>query len=436
VVDVYILSRYHKYEFIQLNTLSSFASSFILFLHTHYIHSFIHSFLHFHTIMRTAGLVVALGALLNVAFADVTCNTEALHSKPRILSADDKQAFTDSIEEVCNTSVSDDFADSRSGSTYFTLSRTQEALDEDECKTQFEAIIAKCVASQNFGGGSLELDGHTLEVSTDTPAYGLEARAPKKSKAKKTKTKAPKVKKPAKKPTKKPNHTKPAKNPKGKKPAKKPAAPKACPLKKPGAHTPTKPKKGVRGLIDSILRRAGRGGSSTGAGDQGCDDNLTETNAYLSAKQSIGNLKVGEWYKFTSKSPYTKPGPHETADEVKQLQQRLGFNHIAVVVGQVVEKVTKGKGKNKNKTETHRDFVAIIIDLIKEEDNGSKMNFANFKPTKVFKLEDGEQTSAKKADPTAVKKKAAEYFKEAGHSQYSVASNNCNTFARALMKQI
>ncbi|KAK7189995.1 hypothetical protein PSPO01_03716 [Paraphaeosphaeria sporulosa] len=376
--------------------------------------------------MRTAGLVVALGSLLNVAFANVVCNTEAVHSKPRIVSAAEKEGLATSIEEVCSTT--DSFSESRSGSTVFTITGTDEDLGSDDCEAQFHAIIEQCVAGHNFGGGRLiTTDGLTLEVSTTDAggSHALEARRSRGGRSRtsrtRTRTKRPKkTKKPKKTKTKKPKKTK-AKKPK--KPKTK--QPTSCPL--------PKKKTGIKRFIpDFILKRAG---SSSGGGAAGCaPEELTETNAFKSLAKEFPNAKDGEFYKFTSKSPFTEPGPNETNDELKQLQRTLGFNHIAVVVGEVkiTEKII-GKGA-KAKKKVHKDFVASIIDLWKMDNGDSKYNEKRFEPKKVFKLWDGQKTTRAKAGKA--KSKGKEYFDEADHKKYSVATNNCNTFAQTLMKEI
>ncbi|KAL1608211.1 hypothetical protein SLS60_003150 [Paraconiothyrium brasiliense] len=384
--------------------------------------------------MRTAGLVVALGGLLNVAFANVVCNTEAVHSKPRIISAAEKDGFASSVEEVCSTTES--FSESRSGSTVFTITGTDEALGSDECEAQFHSIIEQCVASHNFGGGRLiTTDGLTFEVSTtDADIHALEARRsrggrsrtskartkktrPKKTKKTKTKkTKKPKTKKPK---TKKPKTTKPK--------TKKPKKPTSCPL--------PKKKTGIKRFIpDFILKRAGSGSSAAGAAGCSVPEEVDATNAFKSLAKDFPNAKNGEFYKFTSKSPFTEPGPNETEDELKALQRSLGFDHIAVVVGEVkiTERIT-GKGAAKKKI-IKKDFVGSIIDLIKKTSGAAEYREKVFAPKKVFTLHQGAKTTKAKAGKA--KSKGKEYFDEPAHKKYSVTSNNCNTFAQDLLKDI
>ncbi|KAF2446208.1 hypothetical protein P171DRAFT_483573 [Karstenula rhodostoma CBS 690.94] len=371
--------------------------------------------------MRTAGLVVALGGLLNVAFANVVCNTEAVHSKPRIISTAEKDGFATSIEEACSTT--DTFSESRSGSTVFTVAGTDENLGSDDCEAQFHAIIEQCVAGHNFGGGRLTTtDGLTFDVSTTDAEGGhaLEARKSRggRSRSSRTRTKKTRPKKTKTKKTK----TK-TKKPKTKKPAKTPTS---CPL--------PKKKTGIKRFIPDFLLK--RSGSSSGGAGAGCStpEDVNESNAFKSVAKTFPNAKDGEFYKFTSRSPFTEPGPNETEDELKQLQRKLDFNHIAVIVGEVkiTEKII-GKGAKAKKKVT-KDFAASIIDLWKMENGDSKYNEKVFAPKKVFKLDQGAKTTKAKAGKA--KAKGKEYFDEPGHKKYSVASNNCNTFAQELLNDI
>ncbi|KAJ4353806.1 uncharacterized protein N0V89_005536 [Didymosphaeria variabile] len=404
--------------------------------------------------MRTAGLVVALGGLFNVAFANVVCNTEAVHSKPRIISVAEKDGFANTIEEVCSTT--DSFSESRSGSTVFTITGTDEDLGSDDCEAQFHSIIEQCVAGHNFGGGRLiATDGLTLEVSTtDAENHALEARRsrggssrtsrtrtkktrPKKTKktktkkTKKTKTKKPKTTKPK---TTKPKTTKPkTTKPKTTKPKTKKPTTKKPKTKKPTSCPLPKKKTGIKRFVpDFVLKRAG----SSAAGAAGCSvpEEVDASNAFKSLAKDFPNAKNGEFYKFTSKSPFTEPGPNETEDELKALQRALGFDHIAVVVGEVkiTERIT-GKGANKKKI-IKKDFAGSIIDLIKKTSGAAEYREKVFAPKKVFTLHQGAKTS--KAKAAKAKAKGKEYFVQAAHKEYSVSTNNCNTFAQDLLNDI
>ncbi|KAJ4287707.1 hypothetical protein N0V90_012410 [Kalmusia sp. IMI 367209] len=347
-----------------------------------------------------------------------------LRTIPESLPLAKKDAFAQSIEEVCSASITDEFAESRSGSTYFTIVRTQEAWNNNNCKAQFDSIISKCVADQGFRGGNLIANGQTFEVSTDAPTDALKARAPRRGgrggsrrtrkrpqhKKRPSRTRKPKKTKSKKPKSRKPKSKRPAKKPKTKKP-KKPMKPRACPMK--GAHGKKTPKHGLRSLIPGFLLRRG-GPAEPSASNQNCNEEVTETKAYLSAKKAVPNLKPNDWYKFTSKSPYTKPGPNETPDELKQLQERLGFDHIAVVAGMV-----KGDRDERQGQEQKDDVYQT-----------------NFEPSKVYELDQGAKTSAKKADKRVVKKKADDYFDSPDNKMYSVENNNCDTFAQAIMKEI
>jgi cell division septation protein DedD len=216
-------------------------------------------------IMRTAGLFVALGAALNFASADILCNPEALHYKPKIITATEKAGYATSIDELCRAGTVNE---ARSGSTVFAITSTDDTFNTVDCRAQFNSIIDGCVIGKNMGGGSLVVGGLTLDVHMDVSNNeAMERRAPA-TKAKPA-AKKPAAKKPAagnkpsktepsapKKPVASPS--KPTPTPKAGKDTAPPAG-KACALQ------PGKGKKNakqvVRSLVSRIFGRATRPGS-------------------------------------------------------------------------------------------------------------------------------------------------------------------------------
>jgi len=193
--------------------------------------------------MRAAALALALGPSFKLAVADVICNTEAVHSKPRIVIEAEKDGFASSIKEVCNSSSAKKLSTSESQSefTVFSITRVLGSVNDSDCEDRFNAILEECLAGHNFGGGSFMTDGLILKVSVDTSAdqapgaRSLDVRGRTKS-SKKTGSK--KKTKSKKKPTKDTT---------------------ACPIK--GNHG-KKPKKGIRSLISKPFARASPAPSS------------------------------------------------------------------------------------------------------------------------------------------------------------------------------
>jgi hypothetical protein len=405
--------------------------------------------------MRTAGLVVALGGLLNVAFANVICNSEVVHSKPRIVSAAEKDGFATSIKEVCSTN--DSFSESRSGSTVFTLTGTDK---KDDCEARFHSIIEQCVAGHNFGGGKfITTHGLTLEVST-TDAGGDHAvevrrvrgvhrgtgqRVP--IRTKRTRTRTQKIKTNTKTKT---THATPTNKPITTKAVTTKAVSTKPTTTKSTSATPTstnsvttqptscplpKKKTGIKRFIpDFLLKRKGP------KVDASClPEEFDDSPEFKSLATSISDAKDGEFYKFTSKSRFTPAPPGETPDELKKLQKKLGFNHIKVIVGEV--KITKKPNHNGKKMKVTRRFNAMMFDLIKDGTSGAaKPNEEAFKLKKdqVYTLTDGVKTTSAKVGKNAdmAKKKVDAYFEDEEHEMYNVDTNNCNTFAQYMMKEV
>lgn len=206
--------------------------------------------------MRAAALALALGASFNLIVADVICNTEAVHSKPRIVTEAEKDGFASSIKEACNASSAKKLStsESQSGFTVFSIMRGLGSVNDSDCEEKFNSIIEECVAGHNFGGGSFIIDGLILKISVDTSAdqapgaRSLDTRGRTRSRKKtgsrkktKSKSKTKSKTKPKKKPTKDTT---------------------ACSIKE---NHGKKPKKGIRSLISKLFARTSPTPSSCGS---------------------------------------------------------------------------------------------------------------------------------------------------------------------------
>lgn len=235
--------------------------------------------------MRIVAVVAALAATFNSVLADVVCNSEAVHYKPRMISVAEKNGFATAIDEVCSnageTSVQRQFE-----STIFSRIRTGDDLNRENCMEGLQSIVELCVAGKNAGGGSFVTNGLTVEIHLDSSNNVFrDDRAVGEKRATKPKSSTPKSKpKPAKPIPAKPIPAKPAPakpTPPAPKPGKKPPTGKACPLKPGkgsgnGSGKGDKGKKGptkvVRAFISKLLRRAGSAGRPSTDYGSGCDD--------------------------------------------------------------------------------------------------------------------------------------------------------------------
>ncbi|KAJ8109958.1 hypothetical protein OPT61_g7075 [Boeremia exigua] len=166
----------------------------------------------------------------------------------------------------------------------------------------------------------------------------------------------------------------------------------------------------------------------------------TKTKRYeVAVAAARRNLAPG-WYAFTIEwdLPAAVEGNFESKTELEVLQRKLGFEHVAVVAGEIVEKKT-GRGKNEK---IELDFNGYFMDLIKKEDKvtstlrGPRALDARtpLKPGQTLVY--AKQTTAAKGSSTNMNKLGKAYFAEAGHQKYSVDSNNCATFRDAILKSL
>ncbi|KAF2710661.1 hypothetical protein K504DRAFT_532452 [Pleomassaria siparia CBS 279.74] len=282
--------------------------------------------------MRTSAIVAALAATLNSALADVVCNSEPLHYKPRMISAAERDGFAYTIDTVCDNTI-DKSVQEPFESTVFSRTRTEDTFSTDECKANFQSIIEACIAGKNVGSGSLVTNGLTVEIhlkSSNNEARGLgsaqkrkakKAKASKKKKAKKTKASKKKKAKKTKS--------------KNKKKAKKPTA---CNLKSDKAKGTGKGKtnegktdegkktatKVVRDLISKLLGRAGSEGKKSPTYGSDCDEIMEQ---FLKEEVEITVANGGNWGEDTWRGIHRLTANTIDPDEVIA-HARSGFRKI------------------------------------------------------------------------------------------------------------
>ncbi|KAB8302401.1 hypothetical protein EYC80_005822 [Monilinia laxa] len=164
--------------------------------------------------------------------------------------------------------------------------------------------------------------------------------------------------------------------------------------------------------------------------------------AYSLAIAAHNSLTKNTYYYFTLEWPsgvLIRDDDKETPDELKQLVQRLGFDHIGLVVGYITER--EGKKVKGKPLEIARDFKAVVYHMVKidSETKETKAIHHTYDPTPGkgkdagLILKWGGQTTKKK--DSTVKTAGTDYVAN-GHSTYSVDSNNCNDFVTAIKKKV
>ncbi|KAF7532063.1 hypothetical protein G7054_g8295 [Neopestalotiopsis clavispora] len=157
---------------------------------------------------------------------------------------------------------------------------------------------------------------------------------------------------------------------------------------------------------------------------------------YKKVQAAHSDLKNGQNYAFSVTWPLGDGTnfDSETPQEIQDLQKELGFKHIGVIVGKVTDE-TKGKGKNKHQ---EKSFTGQLFHLIKKKDGSADLDVKNYKVSEnLFKngqLKYLKDVSSKSASDA--KKNAKKYFEDDDHKKYSVADNNCNSFAEAFEKNL
>ncbi|KAI1450869.1 hypothetical protein F5Y02DRAFT_412513 [Annulohypoxylon stygium] len=164
----------------------------------------------------------------------------------------------------------------------------------------------------------------------------------------------------------------------------------------------------------------------------GTDKISAEYNKVHAAKTTIAN---GKYYAFTIKWPLGDGTSidKETPAEIQELQKKLGFKHIGVLLGKVKD-VEAGKGKNKHQ---EKDFTGQLFHLIKKSDGSAELDSPrNYKlsGTTAGLFKNGQLTFVKEISAKTfsdAKKNAEAYFDVAEHKKYSVDNNNCDSFVKA-----
>ncbi|KAI1461507.1 hypothetical protein F4805DRAFT_414395 [Annulohypoxylon moriforme] len=161
-------------------------------------------------------------------------------------------------------------------------------------------------------------------------------------------------------------------------------------------------------------------------------DTTVLTQEYQELQKVHPNPEDNQWYWVYQKDRLgakIQDGDAETLTELEQLQKSLGFEHVGVIVGQikVTEKTTKAAGKT-----TTKHFDAFYYHMTKNKQNVAvahapvwKANMVDF--TKSF-LQDGGKTNKRGSEKAKTNSKT--FFDDPKHKTYSVADNNCNTFAQ------
>ncbi|KAI0841363.1 hypothetical protein F5Y06DRAFT_218813 [Hypoxylon sp. FL0890] len=167
------------------------------------------------------------------------------------------------------------------------------------------------------------------------------------------------------------------------------------------------------------------------------NDEEVRTDNYKAVFAAHPDLQKDKYYYFTIKNSLpdkVRDGDTETLTELQQLQQRLGFDHIGVLVGQVTETTrTKPAGKKKpGKKTTTKDFRGFYIHMTKGKDSKTAQHTSVWSDRGAESNQKIEYvgTTTKKGEDKA-KAEAKSYVEE--HKTYDIENNNCNSFAQAIL---
>ncbi|KAL1653587.1 hypothetical protein SLS61_003733 [Didymella pomorum] len=158
----------------------------------------------------------------------------------------------------------------------------------------------------------------------------------------------------------------------------------------------------------------------------------------VAAAAKVGKKLVpGKFYVFTIEwdLPSSVEGTFESKTELEKLQQKLGFEHVAVVAGEVI---AKDRGRDKNKV-TDLDFDAQFMDLVKDDD---KVTSVLRGPRKMEYMKKGQtlvwakESTKAKAAKANMEKAGKAFFDSPAHKKYNVDSNNCASFKNAMLLQL
>lgn len=91
---------------------------------------------------------------------------------------------------------------------------------------------------------------------------------------------------------------------------------------------------------------------------------VEETDTFKQFVKVHKDMKKDQYYAFTVKWTFgTAPGDQTPKEEMKQIQEKYGFDHIALAIGKVTEKTTTTGGKKNKTKKTVRDFDAHMYHL-------------------------------------------------------------------------
>ncbi|XDG09658.1 hypothetical protein ABKA04_009273 [Annulohypoxylon sp. FPYF3050] len=186
-----------------------------------------------------------------------------------------------------------------------------------------------------------------------------------------------------------------------------------------------------------LIARAGKTGKPTG-NPTNKPDKEVKTPEFAALERVHPNPQNGQYYWVYQKDRLGAKildGDTESLDELQQLQKRLGFEHVGVIVGQVVftEKTSKKEGKT-----TTKDFKAIYYHMTMNKDKGNAavVHASNWEAKRVdFSksfLENGGQTNKRGSEKAKTNSKNYISDDIKHHQIYDIDNNNCNTFAQAI----
>ncbi|KAI0006264.1 hypothetical protein F4779DRAFT_597199 [Xylariaceae sp. FL0662B] len=163
-------------------------------------------------------------------------------------------------------------------------------------------------------------------------------------------------------------------------------------------------------------------------------DNVEETDAYKAASAAAHkHLEKDKYYWFQLTWDLNAPveGDQETKAELRKLQEKLGFEHVALVVGQILENEV-GKGKNKK---TKKAFHAMLRHMIKNKQGKTESRTVNFTgPKQGQTLKWGGETTKKKADIGTLNQIGKNYVET--HEKYSVDDNHCKDYYDNMLEKV
>ncbi|CRG84601.1 hypothetical protein PISL3812_01864 [Talaromyces islandicus] len=193
--------------------------------------------------------------------------------------------------------------------------------------------------------------------------------------------------------------------------------------------------------LDVRASQGGRGGGHSGHGGHGGKGGhdpkpeIQESDAYKRAKKAMPfyeSLENGKYYWFTQTwKRGAFHGDGESNQDLKEIRDELGFDHIALVSGYVVDKTVRS-GK---KQVTKRDFIGDMFDLVMDEGDKAESSVEKWLPKaegSSTTVHHGGKTSKSKHD--SLRRKGKDYVKV--HPKYNAKTNNCNDYVNDLKKHV